>query len=120
MRSGEELVGVDSLEFEHRRPVDEDLLEDNYPPMDQSSFAGDLGETRLGESHLDDDAAAYEDTLTPDALIKMRKVRRQVRSLMKEGRGPADLFLQSVYSTALATPNKERDDEETPGTKTTL
>ena len=49
--------------------------------MDQSNFGGGLGETRMGESRIDDEAFAYEATLTPDALMAMRKTRRQVREL---------------------------------------
>ena len=44
----------------------------------------------------------------------------RAKSNARQDRGSADLFLQSVYSTALATPVKEVDDDETPGTKRTV
>ena len=40
----------------------------------------DVGETRVGESHLDDLAAAYEESCKPDALLKLRESRRAARA----------------------------------------
>ena len=71
LKNGEQLVGV---------PTDDrdiDRLDDG--PMDQSSFAMGLGETRLGESRIDDLAAAYEASLTPDSLIETRRAIRFTR-----------------------------------------
>ena len=40
---------------------------DDFLEVDQSCFG--VAETRIGESRMDDAAAAYEATLTPDSLI---------------------------------------------------
>jgi hypothetical protein len=71
LKSGEQLVGVET--------GDRDLERLNDCPMDQSSFAMGLGETRLAESRIADHAAAYVATLTPDALIEMRAICRSYR-----------------------------------------
>ena len=59
-----------------------DLLDidlDGEGRLDQSLFA--MGqETRIGESRIDDAAQAYEQSLTPDALINMREARRELRA----------------------------------------
>lgn len=45
--------------------------------MEDSVF--ELGETRIGESRIDDNATAYENSLTPDAIISIRSDRRRAR-----------------------------------------
>ena len=46
-----------------------------------------LWETRIGESRIDDAAQAYEQSLTPDALINMREARRELRALKAKKAG---------------------------------
>ena len=46
--------------------------------IDQSCFS--MGETHLRESRIDDAAANYQASLTPDAVIELRAARRQLRA----------------------------------------
>ena len=48
---------------------------DNYL-LDESVFSEVCGETRLNESRIDGKAAAFALTLTPEAVISVRKARR--------------------------------------------
>ena len=75
MQGTEQLIGVQNVDLENR------LDSEGRHPMeetDQSCFG--MGETRLGESRLDDMAAAYEATLTPEALMVAREARRAARA----------------------------------------
>ena len=75
--------------------------------FDQSSFAGGLGVTRLNASHLDEIAAAYDASLTPEALIRMRETRRKVRN----SKNPNLIARQRTgLSTASVTPVKEQEE----------
>ena len=75
--------------------------------FDQSSFTGGLGVTRLNASHLDEIAAAYDASLTPEALIRMRETRRKVRN----SKNPNLIARQRTgLSTASVTPVKEQEE----------
>ena len=66
------LLGVENLDAEG-----DDLL------VNESVFSEAFGETRVNESRIDDKAAAYALSLTPEAVMTQRKARRQVKRSRK-------------------------------------